>query len=194
MQFRDYKNFKQDQYYHIYNRGVNRQQIFLDHSDYDGFIKRLAIIINRYSNYHKLNLRPYFKNEFSIIAYCLMPNHFHILIRQNTAEPISKLISKLCTSYAKYFNNKYGRVGNLFQDAFKAKILDSDAYMTYISAYIHLNPKEHSWDYQYSSLKEYIHGGTLCEKNFILKYFNNSNKDYLNYLRKVAFGKATFEE
>src|SRR3989344_4815697 len=82
-------------------------------------------------------VRPIPKGSFTILAYCLMPNHFHILIRQNLKIPIGQLMIKVCTSYAKYFNHKYNRVGNIFQDTFKAKVIETDEYLSYLSAYIH---------------------------------------------------------
>jgi putative transposase len=109
-----------------------------------------------------------------------MPNHFHLEIRQNADIPISKLIAKVCTSYGKYFNKKYEKVGGLFQDAFKAVHIESDSQLLWLSAYIHNNPKvagliENLKDYQWSSYPDYagLRQGTLCDKNFILKQFAN---------------------
>jgi hypothetical protein len=112
-----------------------------------------------------------------------MPNHFHFLIRQNAEVGIDRLITRVCTSYVKYFNNKYSRVGNLFQDAFKAKLVDSNSYLTYLSAYIHNNP-QNSIDYEFSSFKDYLNlrQDELCDKGMILSMFKNNTADYKKFV------------
>jgi hypothetical protein len=109
-----------------------------------------------------------------------MPNHFHFLIRQNGILPISKLIAKVCTGYSMYFNKRNERVGSLFQDAFKAILVDSDPYLLWLSAYIHQNPTvaglvKNPEDYQWSSYLDYVGArkGALCEKDVILGQFPN---------------------
>jgi hypothetical protein len=89
------------------------------------------------------------------LAFCLMQNHFHLLVFQYKKDVITKLMRSLCTSYTMYFNNKYGRVGHLFQSRYKASIIDSDSYLQHISRYIHLNPKDYT-DWQFSSLPYYL--------------------------------------
>ena len=125
MRFRDYKIFRIGCYYHIFNRGNNKQAIFLDSMDYMALLKRLKIVLGLYID-TQLRVHPLPKNSFSVISYCLMPNHFHFLIRQNTDVGIEKLIQKVITSYVMYFNRKYNRVGGLFQDAFGQQGLCSD--------------------------------------------------------------------
>jgi len=93
---------------------------------------------------------------FDLIAYCLMPNHFHLLLKQNSEIPISKLISKICTSFSKYFNLKYERVGSVFQDQFKSVLVESDEQIRWLIEYIHSNPVKagivsKAEDYLYSS-------------------------------------------
>lgn len=141
---RDYKQFAQWETYHIFNRGVAKMDIFLEDSDYELFLERLLENINSQkvkpvSEYgYKRKVLP--EGSFELICYCLMPNHFHLVIRQRTELPISKLISKVCTGYAKYFNRKYDRVGGLFQDQFKTVRVDSHMQMNWLLEYIHLNP------------------------------------------------------
>ena len=107
-----------------------------------------------------------------------MPNHFHFLIRQDSSTAVSKLISKVCTSYSKYFNKKYERVGHLFQDAFKAVRVESDSQLLWLSTYIHQNPAvagiaQDLNTYAWSSYINYLglKDGVLCNKEFILKQF-----------------------
>lgn len=188
MNARDYKLFRAGHYYHIYNRGDNKEDIFLDEQDYFNFLKRLKIILGlmpvpNIGHRGALKLKSLPKDSFSILSYCLMPNHFHILIKQNNKLEIGKLITKLSTSYVKYFNAKYLRVGNLFQDTFKAKVVDNDSYITYLSAYIHNNPVD-PLNYVYSSFHDYIglRQGTICDTRFILEYFKGSQEAYKSFV------------
>lgn len=133
-------------FYHVFNRGVAKQPIFQDASDYRRFLKRLV----------ELKTKKGF--DHSIYAYILMPNHFHLLI-QTRKIPISQIMTSLTTSYSMYFNQTYHRVGPLFQNRFKSKLCDKDAYFLGASRYIILNPIEAGLaksieDYQWSSYQE----------------------------------------
>lgn len=157
-----YKQYFQGAYYHIYNRGNQQQPIFLEDTDYLGYLKRLAEAKE--------------KCGVTTLCYCLMPNHIHLLVRQDTEMPIHKFISSLHTSYSMYFNRKYQKVGHLFQDRFKQKNITTDAYLLYLSCYIHANPKldkivERLEDYPWSSYLDYVglRRGILCDKEPILK-------------------------
>jgi len=126
---------------------------------------------------------------FSLICYCLMPNHFHLLIRQNTDVKVSKLILKLCTGYAKYFQKKYDRTGHLFQGPFKAIHIENESYLMWLSAYIHQNPPiagivTNLEDYPWSSYLDYIgkRNENICEKDVILEKF----KEKTGYEKFVA--------
>lgn len=197
MNARDYKIFRQGHYYHVYNRGDNKEDIFLDEQDHLNFLKRLKIILGlapvpNAGRRGALKLSALPAESFSILSYCLMPNHFHILIRQNSNVEVSKLITKLCTSYVKYFNAKYSRIGNLFQDTFKAKLVDNDSYLTYLSAYIHNNPSD-TTNYPYSSLPDYlgVRQGTICNTTFILNYFKGDRTQYKNFVE--AYSNKEYE-
>lgn len=135
--------------YHIYNRGTDKRLIFQDLLDYDRFIKLLFFSNSRSPlTFRKLRIgETYAENVdkrgdtlVDIGAYCLMPNHFHLLIKAKSDRDVSAFMQKLCTSYAMYFNTKYGRSGTLFQGVFRAEHADSDEYLKYLFAYIHLNP------------------------------------------------------
>lgn len=178
MLYRDHKTLRTGEYYHIFNRGVNKQPIFFCDEDYFQFLKRLKIILNLdLVENMKTHIKPLPKNSFSILAYCLMPNHFHMLIRQNSEVGIDKLILKLCTSYSIYINKKYDRVGALFQDRFKAKLIDNDQYAQCVSAYINNNPKDPK-SYPYSSYQEILSdmNETICDLQLLLSWFNHSRE------------------
>jgi REP element-mobilizing transposase RayT len=196
MNNRDYKQFRAGHYYHIYNRGNNKMDIFREEADYKFFLLRLKELFfpqsAKLTGRYKRSLLP--AGAFTLLCYCLMPNHFHLEVRQNSDLPISALILKLCTSYSKYFNKKYDRVGSLFQDAFKAVLIDSDPYMLWLSAYIHNNPKtaeliEDLDNYPWSSYTDYVglRQGTLCDKEIVLKILGKSNAYY-------KFVRSSFEQ
>jgi len=147
--------------FHVYSRGNNKQEIFLEEYDYLKYLEKLR----EYKNKHKI----------SILCYCLMPNHIHLLLRQDSETPIYKLMSSLHTSYSMHFNRKYNRVGHVFQGRFRQKEVDKDEYLLQVSSYIHLNPVKDGLveklnDYQWSSYPDYIgiREGTLCDKELIL--------------------------
>lgn len=123
--------------------------------------------------------------QVDILAFCLMPNHFHLLLRQTADDGISRFVSKFCDSYSKYFNIKHDRVGPLFQGPFKAVRVESEEQLIHLSRYIHLNPissfliKEPELDsYSWSSLTEYLapQGSTISNPKFILELFKSPNK------------------
>lgn len=153
------KTWSEQEYYHIYNRGVNKCPIFLEDSDKDHFLKLFDRYLNpenhecdcKYNQYQK------YDKELEILCFCLMNNHFHFLIylkKGNNA--ISEMMQKILTSYTMYFNKKYDRVGPLFQSRYKSSRITSDPYLVHISRYIHLNPQERFNDYKYSSFRSYI--------------------------------------
>lgn len=131
--------------YHIYNRGVEKRKIFLEDRDYKRFIRNLIIFndIKAVTNIEHKNIEQIAINrEFlvDVLAFCLMPNHFHLLLRQVTENGITKFMRKIGTGYANYFNVKYARVGALFQGKFKSVLIDNESQFIYIPHYIHLNP------------------------------------------------------
>lgn len=135
------------EYYHIYNRGNSKQKIFLDKEDYLRF-SGLLYACNQKGNLKVANLNKdqtlYDVDREGIIidigAYCLMPNHFHLLITQSEDKNITNFIQKLSTSYSMYFNKKYKRTGSLFEGKFKSQHLSTDRYLKYMFSYINLNP------------------------------------------------------
>ena len=127
--------------YHVYARGNNKQIIFIDNSDYDYFLNLLERYFSDELIIGKSGiLYPNFINRVEIIAYCLMPNHFHLLLYQFGVMDMEMFMRSLMTSYSKYFNLKYKRTGYVFEGRYKAAIINSDEYLLHISRYIHQNP------------------------------------------------------
>lgn len=140
--------FVEGEFYHIYNRGTDKRVLFNDEADYSRFIELLYLSNSKLS----INIRDIRKTESSIFdfdreqklvhigAYCLMPNHFHILITPAVEHGIQTFMQKLSTGYSMYFNKRYERTGTLFQGRFKSQYANSDEYLKYLFSYIHLNP------------------------------------------------------
>ncbi|MEX0932371.1 MAG: transposase [Parcubacteria group bacterium] len=138
-------NFVPGEYYHIYNRGNSKQRIFHDNADHHRFLK-LLYLANSDTN---LAVRNFNKDIYeiergnrlvSIGAYCLMPNHFHLLLTPKDEGGLTKFMQKLGTSYSMYYNNRYERTGTLFEGRFKSGHVGTDRYLKYLFSYIHLNP------------------------------------------------------
>lgn len=148
------ESFTTGEYYHLYNRGVDKRIIFQSEQDYQRFLMLLFVSNNtdtpfRLDNVLRQNRKTFhdiFHTErkgtlVSIIAWCLMPNHFHLLVKQNEEGGISKFLQRVGTGYTMFFNIKYKRQGALFSGTFKSKhIGDDEVYFRHLFSYIHLNP------------------------------------------------------
>jgi len=165
--------FEDQRYYHVFNRGVDKRVIFHNEKDVEYFLHRLADFNNdtpvggsRIQNYKKYKeLRGPASKLVEIVAYCVLPNHFHLLLRQVVDDGIAKLMQRVCTGYAMYYNKKYERSGALFQGRFKATKLEGSGSLEMLSVYVNLNYKHHGVDSKknnvISSLDEYIKGENL---------------------------------
>ena len=132
-------------YYHIYNRGVEKRNVFLLTGDYQRFVDYLGVFNNtkRLNRHFFAEAKPRRDDELvKVVAFCLMPNHFHLLLKQEKNDGISKYLHKILTGYTMYFNKRYERSGVLFQGVFKGKYIKDDSYLLHLSRYIHLNPLE----------------------------------------------------
>lgn len=185
--------FANDYYYHLYNRGVEKRTIFEDKKDYHTFLEILAYyLIPDKKEPLIFSRKPQVKisHGVSLLCYCLMPNHFHFLIKQRKNKSIVSLMHALGVTYCKYFNKKYNRVGSLFQGRFKAKIVRRDEYLLQLSKYIHLNPKEiyrkPLSTYPYSSYKFYLGPAPkeFIDTETVLSYFSAQHK-HLSYQKFV---------
>lgn len=152
-------------YMHIYARGINRQDIFLKQSDYSYFLKVLSGLSCEMG--------------FDIVAYCLMPNHFHLIIYDKDRR-FSKIIKRLSISYAMHFNAVYERVGPLFQGRFGSKSIEDIDYLMTVVRYVHFNPEKAGIckmdGYKWSSYKEYLNGSDICSTGTILQLFGGVNE------------------
>lgn len=192
------KIYIKDGYYHVYNRGVEKRVIFQDEQDYKVFLSYLKeylspppdpkTLVRNFTlkdqvfkgmphiprNYHK---------EIELLAFCLMPNHFHFLIKQLNEIAMKDFIHSLQLRYSMYFNKKYKRVGSLFQGRYKAVMILDDPYLLHLTRYIHLNPSEYTQDLAnaYSSYGDYLglRKTSWLKPEFILKFFNQASKNFL---------------
>lgn len=192
-------------YYHIYNRGVEKRNIFFDKHDYRRFLETVDFYRKtptpmKLSDFRrgKIQLKKIESQEdlVRIFCYCLMPNHFHILVEQLADNGVSTFMRKFSDSYTRYLNTKRKRIGPLFQGPFKAKLIDSEAYLLQVSKYIHKNSNELEfphpvWEgevYPYSSYGYYISEGKhpFCDMDLILDYFSKTNPglDYQSFVEE----------
>jgi REP element-mobilizing transposase RayT len=199
--------FANEEIYHIYNRGTDKRVIFEDEYDFQRFLQSLQEfntlepIGSIYENsFVKKQEHAQLGNSVSkseelveIIAYCLNPNHYHLLLKQISDGGISKFMHRLGLGYTKYFNTKHERSGALFQGKFKAIHVNSNEYLLHLSVYVNLNYKVHLLgnSVSKSSWKEYMgeieKEGVICEKGIILGQFM-SIKEYEVYAKNVLQG------
>ncbi|RJQ36975.1 hypothetical protein C4559_04590 [Candidatus Microgenomates bacterium] len=201
--------FLSENFYHLFNRGVEKRIIFSDDHDYQRFLQTLYYYQfsgpkPRFSTHKKFKIKDFSHNPkiIDIICYCLMPNHFHLLIRQVKEGGIQEFIQKVINSYTKYYNTKHNRVGHLFQGVFKAVPIETDEQLLNVSRYIHLNPyvsdlTKNSETYQYSSYQAFIGktSDTLCVKKPILDFFQDEVayerfvNDHASYAKEIEYSK-----
>ncbi len=192
-------NLSIGEFYHLYNRGNDKREMFFDESDYLRF-QVLLYVCNctnkiHISNFENTSIEGLFSANrdetlVDIGAYCLMPNHFHLLVKEKVENGISLFMQKLCTGYTMYFNKKYHKTGSLLAGTFKAKHLNYDQYLKYQFAYIHLNPVsiiDSGW-------KEKKLTNRVAAKTFLKQFNYSSYKDYIgenreegNILNKSSF-------
>ncbi|MFT5036522.1 MAG: putative transposase [Candidatus Azotimanducaceae bacterium] len=184
------------EYYHVYNRGNSKQIIYKDSQDYRRFTELLYLSNSvdsiRVRDHDKIDIfdKEVKQKHVHIGAYCLIPNHFHILLTPTTEEGATKFMLKLSTAYVMYFNQRYERTGALFEGTYKSEYVDSDRYLKYLFSYIHLNPVklfQHDWkevgikninktwqsleNYAYSSFQEYTDTPRPSEKILSVEAF-----------------------
>lgn len=178
------------EYYHVYNRGVDKRIIIQDKSDLD----RFALGIKEFNSekpigslYENSFMKPQLGRETSklveFVAYCINPNHFHLILKQNIDNGVSEFMKRLGGGYTKYFNIKNKRNGVLFQGVFRSKHIDTNEYLLRVSTYVNLNNKLHgdvneSSNLSKSSWDEYLGLGLsdenpICSTKLILEQFKN---------------------
>ena len=171
-----------DNIYHVYNRGVEKRSLFADNYDYTRFINGLIIfndtkpVVNPKQRVKDIKSGNHKRKQMvDVLAFCLMPNHYHLLLRQRVNGGITEFMRKLGGGYVNYFNLKHQRVGTLFQGKFKSVLIDDESQFTYIPFYIHLNPLDmHCSDWRDKGV-----GDSKKAINFLDNYKWSSHSDYI---------------
>jgi len=170
--------------YHIFNRGNNKENLFIEHKNYDHFLKLMLKHILPVAN---------------VYAYCLLKNHFHLLIGIKEKEELPNkykekpylAFSNFFNAYTKSINKMYSRTGSLFQEHLKRKRVENESYLIKLIAYIHLNPVKHQFTpdykkYKYSSFQSYISGKkSNLDREFIFTYINPEDFEYWHDEKKI---------
>jgi putative transposase len=158
--------FHEGGFYHVYNRGANKQNIFHRSSNYNYLISIIKRLMSK---------------GIQVIAYCLMPNHFHFLLRQEAEYSVSQFVQSVFNIYSKAFNRMYDRSGTLFEGPFHAIEVFEKGYLIHLCRYIHRNPLEAGlvddlMNWPYSNYLEWINkrGNQLVDRHFIAEYFLNT--------------------
>jgi len=177
------EEFAPGEIYHAWTRGVEKRRVFEGGGDKDRFISVMLHCLSRgqvmsYSAAKKLKIKPTKiksgEGLVDLLAYCLMDNHIHWLVKENVEKGISVYFQRVLNSYAKHFNMREDRSGSLFLSPFKAVLVDGDEYFLHISRYIHLNPHaahmvDNPFGYKWSSLSEYVDSskGGICHVDLV---------------------------
>ena len=203
------KEFANNQYYHIYNRGTDKRKVFLDNLDYHRFLLSMELMNDEkdglmiawrdykttnpsadLESFLRLNLRER-KPLVNFVCYSVLPNHYHFILEQISEKGIEKFMQRLGTGYTMYFNKKNKRTGALFQGRFKATHIKATHHLQYLSAYVNCNCEVHGIAraevYRWSSFPEFIgkRKKGLCEvgKKIILDDFNGA-EDYKKFAKE----------
>lgn len=175
--------FSSGQYYHIYNRGAARGKLFFNEGNYE-YLLRLV-------------LKHCLKYGVTIIVYCLMPNHYHFLLRQETDQPLSRFINVLFNGYVQALNLQQGRSGTLFEGRFRHKRVDDWQYLSHLCRYIHRNPVKaqmvaHPEDWPYSNFREWVglRESALMDQGFIHEHFPNP-EEYRAFVNDIEDEKKS---
>jgi hypothetical protein len=197
------------EYYHIFNRGVDKRDVFLCNNDYTRFFTSVKEFNVKKSIGSLKDLRALRARQtrsllgdgllepdglgklVEIICYCFNSNHYHFILKQLEEKGIEKFMHKLGMGYTNYFNTKYDRSGSLFQGPFKSTHISTNELLLYLSVYVNANHQIHGYsekNWAYSSLLDYTgkRDGKLCKKEFILDQFDNNFSEYEKYLNENA--------
>jgi REP element-mobilizing transposase RayT len=179
-------SFTQGQYYHIYNRGAGKGKIFFNDGNYQYLLRLVR--------------EGYQKHGATIIAYCLMPNHYHFLLRQDSDVPLSKFMQVLFNSYVQALNLQQERTGTLFEGRFKHKRVEKWEYLIVLCRYIHLNPVKAGLvtrpeDWVYSNYREWtgMRESEFVDKAFVKDHFASAD-EYVKFVNDVQDEKKSYEK
>lgn len=196
--------FRDGEIYHIFNRGIERKSIFTDKREFERAKKlvkfykhkdiptRFSQLLLQPEDIREKILNDLYKSErlVDILSFCLMPNHFHFLLKQNSEKGIPTFIANFTNAYVKYFNIRHQRVGPLLEGVFKAVLIENDEQLLHVSRYIHLNPvvssvveEDELGNYNWSSYPEYLSlsNERIVQKDLVLDMFK-SIKDYQEFV------------
>jgi len=185
------KQYEEGGIYHVYNRGINKQDIFMDKKDYAMFLFYLKLYLEEPENVKDIDVqkrnyleRRNFCENIDLLLYCLMPNHFHLALKQKGEKDMEHFMRCVTINYSMYFNKRHNRVGPLFQGRYKAVLVENDEYLLHLSRYIHLNPPakvRNLGEYEYSSYSAYLGRQDIkwLRKDLILGYFNSQNENQM---------------
>lgn len=199
-------------YYHIYNRGVDKRDIFIDEKDYVVFLGLLKRYLTPFqpradfqahteNSFRAFEVRPGYRSDLydkiTLVCYCLMPNHLHLMVKQTTKKAITDFMRALMNSYVFYFNKRYERTGTLFEGRFKGVLVETEPYLLHLTRYIHLNPLDlvlenedqikYVREYPYSSYQNYLgmRRAEWVQPHEILSFFKSAQRmglrDVLSY-------------
>lgn len=193
--------FEENQIYHIYNRGVDKRKVFLKDVDYLRFLHDMFELNNKerdpnIGHYFKKNqnmkVQPSYLERrprellVEVLVFCLMPNHYHLILKQKKENGISKFMQKIGTGYTMSFNNEYNREGSLFQGRFKAVLVDKDPYLIHLLNYIHFNPLKLPYcnnsnleKYRWNSFPDYIgkkNFPSITSREFLLNFYGSEER------------------
>lgn len=192
-----------DEYYHVYNRGAHKRNIFHNVADYARFLflilffqspfvfDRVSRPVRRFVKHRVFDVDDADTSKIidgryvELISFCLMPNHFHLVIREVKEHGTARYMQRVLNSYTKYYNTKYETSGHLFQGPYRAVLVEDNEQLMYLSAYVHRNPRElPHWKnkeqkYEWSSYQDYIgenRWGKLLPTEIILEQFKTKNE------------------
>ena len=208
------KEYVENGYYHIYNRGVEKRIVFMDAQDHAVFLSYIKTYLTEKDTQSLKNILEgdsanskekdtaikllqmnNFFGDFTLLSYCLMPNHFHFLVHQREPDTIDRFMNSLGTRYSMYFNKKHKRVGPLFEGLYKAVLITSDEHLIHVSRYIHRNPASQGpalQKYSYSSYGDYlgIKKTSWVDTNSILSlpYFKKQGiRSYKSFVEQSSY-------
>ena len=174
-------DYQAGQHYHFYNRGAHRHSIFREPDNYIYVLKKIQKYVREFS--------------ITVIAYCLLPNHYHLLLRQDGENAASLIPQRVFNSYSKAYNKKYQHSGTLFEGNFKVKPVDNESYLLQLCQYIHANPIKHGLvnnldEWPYSNYHEWmqVRSGTLVDHQFVNDFFPN-RQEYAADVLAYAYGQ-----
>lgn len=190
------KTYASGQYYHLYNRGANKEVIFHERPDYLYFLYLFKRHLSKHPLLDKAQ-RPYrhLYGKVELLAYCLMSNHFHLLVYNVEKTGIESLMHSVITAYSMYYNKKYEHSGRLFQGVYKASMITADQYLQHVARYIHRNPKNYE-RYAYSSYQVTVNQYQVdwLSNRLINEIFDGSIKEYESFVADYEDFKESWSE